>query len=92
MVGRGPREWSLTIELSQLANLGEFIGGVAVLATLIYLTGQVRISKLAEQAQTHRALVEVWNAAFVEPLRDPTVSPPRDQGSSASMKNLRSGL
>ncbi len=30
------------MDLTQLANLGEFIGGVAVLVTLIYLTVQVR--------------------------------------------------
>ncbi len=30
------------MDLTQLANLGEFIGGVAVLATLIYLAVQVR--------------------------------------------------
>ena len=30
------------MELTQLANLGEFIGGVAVLATLIYLAVQMR--------------------------------------------------
>lgn len=30
------------MDLTQLANLGEFIGGVAVLATLVYLAAQVR--------------------------------------------------
>ena len=30
------------MDLTQLANLGEFIGGVAVLVTLIYLTTQIR--------------------------------------------------
>ncbi len=28
------------MDLTQLANLGEFIGGVAVLVTLIYLVAQ----------------------------------------------------
>ena len=32
------------MDLAQLANLGEFIGGVAVLVTLIYLAAQVRQS------------------------------------------------
>lgn len=32
------------MDLAQLANLGEFIGGVAVLVTLIYLAAQVRHS------------------------------------------------
>ncbi len=63
------------MDLTQLANLGEFIGGAAVLVTLVYLAVQVRIGNLSEQAQTHRSLVEQWNTAFVEPLRDPTVSP-----------------
>ncbi len=30
------------MDLTQLANLGEFIGGVAVLVTLIYLAAQIR--------------------------------------------------
>ncbi len=30
------------MDLTQLANLGEFIGGVAVLVTLIYLAIQLR--------------------------------------------------
>ncbi len=30
------------MDLTQLANLGEFIGGVAVLVTLVYLTTQIR--------------------------------------------------
>ncbi len=30
------------MDLTQLANLGEFIGGVAVLVTLIYLAVQLR--------------------------------------------------
>ncbi len=30
------------MDLTQLANLGEFIGGVAVVVTLVYLAVQVR--------------------------------------------------
>jgi hypothetical protein len=30
------------VDLTQLANLGEFIGGVAVVVTLVYLAFQVR--------------------------------------------------
>lgn len=41
------------MELTQLANLGEFIGGVAVLVTLIYLAVQVGGSKKALKTQTH---------------------------------------
>ena len=39
------------VELNQLANLGEFIGGVAVLVTLAHLVVQVR--------QSHA--VRVWD-------------------------------
>ena len=38
------------MDLTQLANLGEFIGGVAVLVTLIYLAVQVRQSAAAQRA------------------------------------------
>ena len=37
------------MDLTQLANLGEFIGGVAVLVTLIYLAAQVRQSTRAQE-------------------------------------------
>ena len=37
------------MDLTQLANLGEFIGGVAVLVTLIYLAVQVRQSAAAQR-------------------------------------------
>lgn len=33
------------MDLTQLANLGEFIGGVAVLVTLIYLAVQIRAGR-----------------------------------------------
>ena len=34
------------MDLTQLANLGEFLGGVAVLVTLAYLAVQVRQSTI----------------------------------------------
>ena len=37
------------MDLTQLANLGEFIGGLAVVMTLIYLAVQVRQGALAQQ-------------------------------------------
>ncbi len=52
------------MDLAQLANLGEFIGGVAVLVTLIYLAAQVRQSaevqrqanELAKADALHRSV------------------------------------
>ena len=42
------------MDLTQLANVGEFIGGVAVLATLIYLAVQVRTSALEQRVTAAR--------------------------------------
>ncbi len=42
------------MDLTQLANLGEFIGGVAVLVTLIYLALQVRKSNTWNKQQGFR--------------------------------------
>ena len=42
------------MDLTQLANLGEFIGGVAVLVTLIYLAVQVRSSAREQRASSMR--------------------------------------
>ncbi len=40
------------MDLTQLANFGEFVGGIAVLVTLIYLSTQIRDARrqLAEQS------------------------------------------
>ncbi len=58
------------MDLTQLANLGEFIGGVAVLVTLIYLAVQMRQSnRIATADAVHntanafsirRALVDLY--------------------------------
>ena len=42
------------MDLTQLANLGEFIGGVAVLVTLVYLALQVRQSNTWNRQQGFR--------------------------------------
>ena len=44
------------MDLTQLANLGEFIGGVAVLVTLVYLATQVRQNTRAVSAATFHAI------------------------------------
>ncbi len=49
------------MDLTQLANLGEFSGGVAVLVTLIYLARQVRQSTAA---QTTAAEIATADAAY----------------------------
>ncbi len=46
------------MDLTQLANLGEFIGGVAVLVTLVYLAMQARQSAVANRAAAEIAARE----------------------------------
>ncbi len=52
------------MDLTQLANLGEFIGGVAVLVTLVYLALQVRQGTALARASAQRET----NAAFQSAL------------------------
>ncbi len=46
------------MDLTQLANLGEFVGGIAVLVTLIYLALQTRQTRAAAQESARLAAVE----------------------------------
>ena len=55
------------MDLTQLANLGEFIGGVAVLVTLVYLAVQVRQGNKQLKIQTGNA-VQALNIDAWEPL------------------------
>ena len=59
------------MDLTQLANLGEFIGGLAVLVTLVYLAFQVRQGTKAERADANRSWTREWNRAFLSPLQEP---------------------
>jgi len=53
------------MDLTQLANLGEFIGGVAVLVTLIYLAVQVREGRRELRLQSEFGLADrLAQAAF----------------------------
>ena len=55
------------MDLTQLANLGEFIGGAAVLVTLIYLAVQVRHARREQEAQRLAMALQTMFAAS-EPL------------------------
>lgn len=46
------------MDLTQLANLGEFIGGVAVLVTLVYLAVQVRQNTASTRAAARQQMSE----------------------------------
>ena len=48
------------MDLTQLANLGEFIGGIAVIGSLLFVGAQVRSNaKAVRQSSTHGA-IETW--------------------------------
>ena len=49
------------MDLTQLANLGEFIGGLAVLVTLIYLAAQVRSQTRERRHATIVSLTQQYN-------------------------------
>lgn len=53
------------MSLSELANLGEFIGGIAVIATLIYLTIQLRQSTRSLKSATLANNTNLWASMLV---------------------------
>jgi hypothetical protein len=59
------------MDLTQLANLGEFIGGVAVLVTLVYLALQVRQNTRALSTNRHQEMLaylrDVWQPYIEQP-------------------------
>ncbi|HEY5645553.1 MAG TPA: hypothetical protein VIS76_06420, partial [Pseudomonadales bacterium] len=60
----GPMEWSAV-----LGNVGEFLGAVAVFATLFYLARQIRHSSAAQERANQLAQAESVtssNALFME--------------------------
>ena len=66
------------MELGRLADLGEFVGGVAVLVTLLYLVIQVRqnTAQLHQATEVARGSAEIETAKmnmtyFIEFARDP---------------------
>jgi hypothetical protein len=61
------------MDLTQLANLGEFIGGVAVLVTLAYLAAQVRQSNKFAAGDAMRSFLTEYNAT-VRGTNDPDLN------------------
>ena len=56
------------MDLTQLANLGEFIGGVAVLVTLVYLAVQVRQGTAALASNRHHEMLDAVNRNSTAPI------------------------
>ena len=69
------------MDLTQLANLGEFIGGLAVLVTLIYLALQVNQNTKTVRASTVQSLQESASSFLTSIALDEEVTEgPRDAG------------
>jgi hypothetical protein len=58
------------VGLAQLAQLGEFIGGIAVLLTLIYLGVQLRQGNRLNQGESIRTLLREYNKTLAQ-IQDP---------------------
>ena len=81
------------MDIMELGAIGELVGGVAVIATLIYLAIQVRQGNKTGNRESYRAWVSELNKVLFEPQRDPEFAElfqranrdwdsisPRDQG------------
>jgi hypothetical protein len=53
------------LTLSELANLGEVVGGIAVVASLVYLALQIRQNTRAVRGSTLHFNVELWTNLFL---------------------------
>ncbi len=62
------------MDIMELGAIGELVGGVAVLVTLIYLAVQVRQGNDLERAESQRAFVRDWCPAVFTPLMDPAMA------------------
>ena len=59
------------VTLEQLGNLGELIGAIAVVVSLLYLAVQIRHSSRVSQFEAHRNLSESMAAILGEIAKDP---------------------
>ena len=59
------------MDLTQLANLGEFVGGVAVLVTLVYLAIQLRLGRRLAQIDAHREINTLLSNFLGDIAKDP---------------------
>ena len=62
------------MELSQLANIGEFLGGVAVIVSLVYLAVQIRQNTLSVRATTFQATTELITDSTARIASDPELA------------------
>lgn len=53
------------MDLEQLANIGEFVSGLAVIASLIYLAVQIRQNTKTVKSSTLAANTEIWSTMLL---------------------------
>ena len=61
------------MDLSQLADLGELLGGVAVVASLVYLAAQIRQNTRTVRASTLHQNTDLWASLFLR-LAEPDIA------------------
>jgi hypothetical protein len=66
--------------LDALGNLGDFLGGIAVIITIVYLAVQVRQNTAALRVQSRQEIVESYRSFNRPFISDATVAPIWDQG------------
>ncbi|MEM7220971.1 MAG: hypothetical protein AAF515_21605 [Pseudomonadota bacterium] len=59
--------------LEDVSNIGELIGGIGVLVSLIYLAIQVRQNTLAQRAESRLAATRSWTEWYVLGAQDPEI-------------------
>ena len=69
--------------LSQLADLGELLGGVAVVASLVYLAIQIRQNTRTVRGSTLHHNTDLWSSMFLR-LAEPDAAQAYVAGMSAS--------
>jgi hypothetical protein len=62
------------LDINTLAAWGEFIGGIAVVVSLIYLAGQIRQNSRLLRASTASATIDAFNDASSLIVQDPEVA------------------
>ena len=58
------------MSLSDLANIGEFVGGIAVIATLVYLAIQIRQNTRSVRSATFQSVVDSFTDYTFELSKD----------------------
>ncbi len=54
------------MDIMELGAIGELVGGVAVIATLLYLAGQIRQGRLEAKAASLQAMADSFNRVNFE--------------------------